>query len=103
MENNLKPKNIPQRVIKFKCIVVGNNKEIMGEFHEWLDEDGWNHDYYFPFILPGVFSQKEFGDGFFGETIRLQFTGAKDCLDNDIYEGDIIEAYHEVAVKKKLK
>jgi len=93
-----------QRVIKFKCIVMGNNKEKIAEFHEWLDGDGWKHDYYAPIVTNGVFSHEELGDGWFGEIIRRQFIGVNGYTGNyygrhnnqvELHEGDIVEACSE--------
>jgi len=77
--------------IKFNCIVTGNQKEKIAEFTEWLDGDGWKHDYYAPLVSNGVFDHRELGDGWHGEIIRRPFTGLKDVNSSDIFIGDYFD------------
>jgi len=76
--------------IKFNCIVTGNQKEKIAEFTEWLDGDGWKHDYYAPLVTNGVFDHQELGDGWFGKIIRRRFVDRYDKKGKEIYEGDIV-------------
>lgn len=79
------------REIKFKCLITDNNKNIVSEFFEWLDGDGWKHSYYLPLVTSCVFDHQELGDGWFGEIIRLEYIGVSDKKGNEIYEGDIMK------------
>jgi hypothetical protein len=85
------------REIKFNCIITGNNKEKIAEFTEWLDGDGWKHDYYAPLVTNGVFHHEELGDGWMGEIIRRQFTGLYDKNKTPIYEGDLMDYGNGIA------
>lgn len=76
--------------IKFNCIVLGNQKEKIAEFTEWLDGDGWKHDYYAPLVSNGVFDHRELGDGWFGDIIRRRFADQYDRNGKEVYEGDIM-------------
>jgi hypothetical protein len=94
------------RIIKFDCIITGNNKELIGRYNEWLDGDGWKHDYYSPLVTNDVFNHQELGDddGWFGNIvrrqftysgiIRRQFTGLQDKNGKDIYDGDILQSFY---------
>jgi hypothetical protein len=68
--------------------VITNKGEVLCE--EWLDGDGWKHDYYSPLVTNGVLSYEELGDGFLDSLIRREFTGLYDSNKNPIYEGDIL-------------
>ena len=76
------------RQIKFQCLIIGNDGKVQSVFSEWLDGDGWKHDYYAPLVTNGVFSHEELGDGFLGKIVRRQFTGLTDKNGTDIYQGD---------------
>ena len=76
--------------IKFQCIVAGNHGQVIRIFNEWLDGDGWKHDYYAPLVTNGIFNHEELGDGWMGDIIRRQYAGLKDRSGEDIYEGDIL-------------
>lgn len=79
------------RTIKFRVYILDKNGKVECHFHEWLDGDGWKHDYYAPLVTNGVFSHEELGDGFFGEIVRKQFTGLNDKNKVDCYEKDYDE------------
>jgi len=78
------------REIKFRCYILDNNGNVEVYFNEWLDGDGWKHDYYAPLVTNGVFSHEELGDGFLGKIVRKQYTGLKDKNGVDSYDLDII-------------
>lgn len=87
------------RVIKFRVYILDNSGKVKCYFHEWLDGDGWKHDYYAPIVSNGVFSHEELGDGFFGEIVRKQFSGIFDKHGVEIYEGDVVSKCYSASVK----
>ena len=87
------------RVIKFRVYILDNSGKVKCYFHEWLDGDGWKHDYYAPIVSNGVFSHKELGDGFFGEIVRKRFSGLTDKHGVEIYEGDVGSKCYSASVK----
>ncbi len=89
--------------IKFNCIVTGNQKEKIAEFTEWLDGDGWKHDYYAPLVTNGVFDHRELGDGWHGEIIRRPFTGLHDKTQQEIYDKDVLKLANEETVYVDFK